>query len=218
MSNLTTMLASVKEDILEPADTTAITRHICTALRHFRGMRFAFSEKTDTFPTVANQEAYTPGSGSVPVAIYEIDHLAITINGYDREVRMVTWPELLRARTASSTAGKPKIAALYGGLLYLHPKPDAVHTITMRYIKDATRDAATGNEITTASAGTVTNEFFTVGEELLRTRTIYSWAMTRGASSSMATSAKLLYNEALSRLRHQYGVVAANGRQAPAYL
>lgn len=217
MSDFGTMVTSMKSDALDPADTDAMKRHIVAALKNYRGIRFEFAEKIGTFSTVADQEAYTPGAGGVPSAIFQIDRLQLTVNGRDVEIRMVPWLEYRNRKLAAATVHQPRIGAWYAGKLYLYPTPGAVYTVTIDYLFDATRDTATGNEITTASGDTVTNEFFTTAEELLRTRALYTWGLTRGVSDPLATRMKLLNNEAMAALQRRAALVRANNRQAPAY-
>lgn len=216
MSDFGTMIASMKADALDPADDTELKRHVVAALNHYRGERFEFSEKVGTFSTVADQEEYVQGVDDVPDGIFSIDELRITISSRIIKIPMIPWTEFRAKQKLTSTISQPRYAAFYASSIWLYPTPGAIYTIGIDFVFDATVDQ-NGDPITTASDNADTNDFFTIGEELVRTRALYTWAMTRGVSDEFATRMKLLNNEAYARLRARASAVRVDGLQAPVY-
>lgn len=211
------LITNIKNDILEPAEDADIKRHVVAALRHLSGERFDFAEVAGaSFNTVVSQEVYTQGSGGVPAAIKAIDHIFLTVGTARREIRLLPWDEYRRQRSAVNEPGTPETAAFYAKKLFLFPIPSEIRAVGLDYLTDATLDQ-TGAEITTSSALTVYNAFFNEGEELVRARAIYTWAMGRGDSETLATRMKLLYNETYSRMTRQHRRSRINGRQAPVH-
>lgn len=212
------LINNIKADILEPAEDTDIKRHIVAALRHLAGERFDFCEVVGAaFNTVAGQEMYTQGSGGVPAAIKAIDFMYVLQGTSRREIIVKPWDEFRGMRSATTEPGIPEYAAFAAKKLYFYPVPSEVVAIYLDYLIDGTLDQNSA-EITTSSALTVYNAFFNEGEELVRTRAIYTWAMARGDSEALATRMKLLYNECYTRMSRQYARSRVNGLQSPAYI
>jgi len=199
------MIDTIKAESHWPDEYTAILRHIVRALRYLRFERFYFSEKSDTFATVANQDAYERDT-DYPADLLEIDSLRCVWGSGDIILSKVSF-EQLRLEQSGSTANRntPEIYAWHGDKLYLWPTPGSVWTLNVDYCFDATRNAADGVEITTDAAGvnTMTNDFFTRGEELLCNRVLYSLALGRAEDAKAALTAKAAFDDALRSMKNE---------------
>lgn len=218
MSDLSTLQSQVLDELHESgtAESTIVKRHLVAALRHYRSMRFAFSEKVATFATVADQESYQTNGTEAPADIMEIDHMQWRTGASApwKPIERRLYVEQLWARENLTTTGQPDFWGFYRDRIYLWPTPSDAWTVQVHYHFDSARDAATGNEITESSAGTVTNDFFTRGAELLRTRAMYTYSLSRGDRPEVVTSAKMLNNEALQSMLRERELARATGHQA----
>lgn len=206
--DVTEMIATVKAESHWPDEDVAILRHLVRALRHFRHHRFYFSEKAGTLVTVADQSAYVRGSGAddVPADLLEIDSIRCEEGSGETILEKVSIEQMRLAQAGSTTGmNSPQIYSWHAETLYLWPTPGSVWTLNIDYLFDATRDTATGGEIVTDASGvaTMTNEFFTRGEELLCSRILYSLALGRAEDAKAALTAKTAYLEALNSLQNE---------------
>lgn len=217
MSDFGTLQDTIAEETHLPNESAAIKRHIVAALRYLKPYRFKFSEKSGSFSTVAGQAAYTPGTGGVPSDIMKIDSIRQQNGVIERPLRRVTIQEMRELQYAGAASGQSDIWAWHANKIVLWPTPSAVFTINLDYQFDATLNAANGAEITTASADTVTNDFFVRGEELLRARAIYTLCMGSSQDLELASSMKLLFDEVFSSLRYERDIRYLDGMQARGY-
>lgn len=118
-------------------------------------------------------------------------------------------------RPVSSTSIYPDIWAWFDQKLYVAPKLSSNTTIYIDYFKDATRDTASGNEITSAST-TQTNPWFTRGASALRYAVLAEfYAMPGWLDQNRAAAAATQRNAALNQMRDEYNLRKGVQRQAP---
>jgi hypothetical protein len=197
------MIDTVKAESHWPDEDTAILRHIVRALRHFRHERFYFSEKTGTFNAVTDQASYARDT-DYPADLFEIDALRVEDGSGETPLDRVSYETYVDMNAGStSTRGTPSVYAWHHDELFLWPTPGSAWVINVDYFFDATRDAASGDEITIDSSTAFTNDFFTRGEELLCARVLYSLSLGRAEDQKAALSAKAQYDEALRSLRSE---------------
>ena len=207
------MLATMKEEAHEPSEATAFTRHIVSALRYYRPKRFRFSEKTFSFSTVAGQQEYNGGVGGVPADVMELDWLRHVIGTVSRDLQRKSLIEFRVFESGAIASNYPEIFCWHHNRLLLWPTPAGVYTVKGDYFFDATRDGATGVVIDGTNTA-LTNDYFAVAEELLRTRALYSWAMGRAGWDEFATRMKLLNTESERSFNLERDLIAFNGMQA----
>lgn len=156
-------LAIMRARILdEMANDGALTSNqidnaIRTAIKHHERESFWFSQKTTSFDTVAGQEFY---ESTPPETFQNIVRIVSMRCGPDGS------KELLRGLDNSfvdemqdgSITGEPAHYSLYESKIRLYPIPEAVYSITLRYIQ----------KFSTVSADTDTNPWLTECEEMIR--------------------------------------------------
>lgn len=199
--NVGTMIADVQDETHWPSETTAIIRHMKAALRHYQRRRFYFSEKADTFATVAGQHTYI--RSEYPSDLLEIDSIRAVIGGGETVLNRIGLIEM-REKQANSTADRegPQYFSWLGDSLILFPTPGGAYTVKVDYLFDATRNATDGVEID-GTVLTHTNDYFTRGAEILRTRIIYSLGLGRAQDPQLSISMKTLNAEAEQSLEFE---------------
>ena len=113
MTDFGTLIDSMKSDALDPADDSEMKRHVVAALSYYRGKRFEFTEKHDTFDTVASQQSYTAGDTGFPVGIYDIDFLRLEIGTRLVPIEMMLWKKFRELETLTTVVHEPRAAAWY---------------------------------------------------------------------------------------------------------
>lgn len=204
MTTLTQLASNVATYVNRTDFTTQIELAINRAIQHYaRTVRFWFNETTGTFSTVANQLAYGSSDG-VPTNILKVDDVTITINSSDTEIldpRTLDW---VLDRNVSNIAGVPSDYAYFQNKFYLYPKPDAVYTITLYYLKSYT-------DLTSAQ----NNDFTDNAQDLLEMRAtwwVYSKLLRNKDAADEAKSAEL---ESLGTLIKQTERLISTGKVRP---
>ena len=222
--DFTTVRAIIAGELHEPDDDLYIGRYMSTALAHFRGEKFAFTDKATTITLVSGTNNYARGGGVVPGDLLSITNLQRLETGggiLGNKVRPVGIDEFRMFETSgSATSGQPDIYAWFEETLWLWPTPGEAYQCKLDYHIDSTVDSATGNTIDPDAAthlDTHTNEFFDRGRELLRTRTIYTYAMMRSHDNEAIGRAKALYYEAMRSLKGERDILKITGRRARSY-
>jgi hypothetical protein len=201
MSNVGIFITTIKEETHWPNEDDAIVRHMVAALRHYRSQRWYFSEKSGTFNTVASQAAYARGTPGYPADLMDIEDLRVVQGASEWELERISFDEMRQRQFASNVpANVPDAYCMWADTLILNPTPSGILVMNVDYILDSSIDTASGDPID-GSDNTHTNDYFTRGEELLRTRTIYAMALGRAEDTEFALSMKALNDEAERSLR-----------------
>jgi len=222
VADLGTVLDEILEETHEPAEGSAFKVKIQDLLLKLRGERYTFTNKTDTFPTVANQDEYVPGVGSVPADIKEIDFMRITSSGRKTPIEKRTFEELRRAQWIGLRSSEPRIWAWYADQIHFWPTPSGVFTISIDYFSDSTLSDESGHEgeafNPTTSADTFTNPFFRDAKHYLKWGVLVDWAMGRGDDEAMAMRARNEFLESKKALKRELVLKVVNGIQTPCYI
>lgn len=165
-STFGTMAAQMLEEAQKPGKLTFAKRSIVAALLHYQGFRARFSEKKSTASLTAAADEVTP-----PADLLSIDSMYWTPADASRSELMekVSLGRMREMKWNNATAGQPRYWTLHHDKIIVYPTPTVTgELLSIWYMFDATRDTATGNVITSASADAVTNEWFNTGEVALR--------------------------------------------------
>ena len=186
MSDLGTMENRIADELNRTDMTSHARTAILTAVKHFEGERFWFSEERATASTVASQEWY-----DLPTDFRGVDSITVTINNNAYPLIERTYNELEDWNISSSTyTGYPTDFAIYNDQLRLYPIPNDAYTLTISYIKN----------LSSLATATDTNAWMVEAEELIRSRAESDVCMRVIRDFERAQGFKLLEQEALKRL------------------
>lgn len=223
MSNYSTLLTSLQEEAHEPADSSVFARHVKAALYHMRPLVVPWSNTTTTLPLVSGQASYERGT-SLPGDVLSFDSVFLlypsSSDGLNVELTRVTIQRYRRLDVSTTTAvGTPSVYAWYDSKLYVWPKPGTTSQyLQIDYQRDATLDENTGVAFSASSPDNAfSNEYFRRGEEMLRTRALYTYALSRSKDSRDAETEHLLYNEARSSVMRERDMMELEGQQVASY-
>lgn len=147
-------------DDLDRSDLYSQTKlAINRAISYYKTEPFWFKETSSSFPTVANQEEYIYGTGSVPSDVEMIDIMECQLNGSKSPMVEIT-PFELEAKQSLLASGEPREYAQYQNRIKLYPIPNQVATILIKYTKN----------YTDLSADSDTNDWLTYAEDLIEAR------------------------------------------------
>lgn len=201
---LSDMRSRIADDLARSDLNTQIDKAINRAIYYYQKEPFWFKETTSSFPTVANQEEYVGGVGSVPSDIAEIDYLERTVSGSTISLTEITFTEL-EAKQSGTAVGLPYQFAQYQNRFKLYPIPNAVMTMPIGYTKSysaLTLDADT-------------NDWLTYAEDLIESRAKW-WLNSRVLKDlESAGMDKNAENDALLALRQLNVSKTAEGRVIP---
>jgi hypothetical protein len=185
-------------------------------LKELSAIRTLMMESTDTFPTVAAQEGYTPGSGGMAADVLAIDQLYWTSGNTRVEIPGPISVADLRFKYGNSGgAAHPSCWSWNANQLLLGPKPLGVITLSMDYTRDATLDTLTGAAITTAST-IQTNPWFDRGQAALRNAVLAEYfAMPAWRDQEAAALATVGKNAAIRSMKNEWAARKFRGGQAP---
>lgn len=212
-----------------PESLTVLREAVLRQLRSLQSVRTLFMEETASFtlPLTAphlGQYANSALSG-FPADVMEIDTVwrvagtaKVAIRGpFDiSEVRTYTSGHY--PFTSTVETGLPEIWAWFDDKLWVAPVLDTATAMGFDYFRDATRDTASGAELTTAST-TQTNPWFDRGEAALRTAVLadyYSQGQFLDGAKAQAYLGQR--NAYLADLKVERRQRLGGNRQAPLYL
>lgn len=214
--DMASLLSACASELQNDGEATSLTAHVVAALKHFRGKHYSFAEKTGSWSSTAGVQSYTPGSNSMPADVLKV--FSVTLIESSKRTLLpdpITVDEMRQRRQGIPANGKPSRWTWFADKLIFDVPTVASLTLEIDYLMDATRDAA-GALITAASATTVTNAFFVRGEELLRARVLWSYALGRGNNPDLAQRMAAVGESAHASLIRQRDQ-AKTPRQAPAH-
>jgi hypothetical protein len=189
MSNLTTMIERISDELDDDGLSDQIQRAINTAIRYYSSRRFFFTERTFTFTTVAAQESYDIDDAADIDTFLEVQDSYVTSNSIRYQVTPTDYPSLSAAQSGSATS-RPTNWAFFARSFYLYPIPDAAYTVTI-----------SGHcRLVTLDDDNPTNAWMTDGEELIRQRAKRILAMDVTKEPSDAQAAQALEEMALDAL------------------
>lgn len=179
--DLGTMVARVAEEVHEPADSSVIRSHVISALSHFRGKRFRFSEKHATFAFTASTSDYAlDESSDAPADLLQIDEMWRLEGSSKMKIQVVSLGELREMQSIGNTSeGYTAFVAEHARTLIFYPTPAQAWTVEVDYLFDCTRDRDTGELIMQDSEDGTTNDLFILGESMLRWRVLAEYCLGR---------------------------------------
>jgi hypothetical protein len=155
MTTYATMKTRIADEFVNESITTAqIENAIQSAIHHYEREAYWFNQKVGTFSTVANQETYTTAANADIPYIVRIDNMRSSEGNVLRGVSN----DHIEEMQDGSVIAPPGFFSRYSTVIRLYPIPDAVYTITMRYIY----------KLAVLSDGTDTNAWVDDCEELIR--------------------------------------------------
>lgn len=200
---------------------TLLKRFTVSVLKELSSDRTLAFEASTTFSTTAGVADYNNSvTSAFPADLLEVTRLYYKTGNTNREIPGPASMDDVRFRFANeaSTAAYPTAWGWNANKLVLAPAPSGVITLYLDYLKDGTRDAATGNEITTAST-TQTNEWFGRGERALRYAVLEQlYASSTHMDLTRAAAARQMKDEALAVLRREFRLRKEDGGQAEPWL
>lgn len=160
----------LSEEIHDPASDDLLARYLVRALRHFRGKRFSFSEKSAEMDLTVDVWEYGVEQG-LPGDLLAIDGVPVLRRGTGGTQwfpfrPQITMGEMRHLHLHGNMTGYPEDWTWYGRKLFVHPIPSITYPIVFDYHADFTRDEETG-VVLDADCITATNDFIREGEEAL---------------------------------------------------
>lgn len=200
-----------QNDRVEPYVREAIIRQ----LRLRSHLKLPWMESTFDFTTTADQTAYTAGYTNFPLDIARIDSLRRSeVGSTDADVEIAGPYDISDIRRSQanrvSDGVTPRQWGWHAGTLHLAPGVGYALVIAGDYQRDAMRDTATGDVITTAST-THTNPWFVEGQAVLMNFVLEEVYMgllkdsdAAGLAGSLARQAQHSIMEARTVLQENY--------------
>ena len=204
MTTRTVMKAKITDDIARSDVASQIAESITSAIDHYQGQRFFFTEtRGSTFATVADQSRYSSSDDTdIPLfvkldAVFLIDSSSIA-----HELKYKTPVEMENLLDSTAGSGRPFAYTYFANGFQLYPIPDAAYTIRpVGVIKKA--EPATDAE--------ASNVWMNEGAELIRCRAKLYLAIHVLRNDKLAVVMKLAETEALARLRRETTKKSASG-------
>lgn len=198
-----------------------IQRAIVRQLRRLSPIRTLFMEATDTFTTVDGQSEYDSSDETFLGTIQEIDAMWVETGSGTGLVRdpVVNVP-LRSARWdtyAGRTSGQPRAWAWHHDKLIFAPLVSGEHVVKLDYFQDSTRDAATGDLITTTSTSQ-SNSWFTDGDLVLRNFVLQEYHRSISKDYQLAQACGANAADGLRSLQREYLQAKGTAAQAPRQL
>lgn len=128
------MRTNIATDLKRSGLDSDIDRAINKALQFYETENFWFSEATDTFSTVANQQSYTTTDTGI-TDILQINKMTVTKNNIRYVLNPRTFQYIRDVNGNTSYKAYPADYALWDDKIWLYPTPDAVYTITVDYFQ-----------------------------------------------------------------------------------
>jgi len=185
--------------------------------------RMTLLESTFTFTLIQNQQTYDGAVSGFPADAIEFDNVwAKYVNdatGYKYEVkgpRPISEISLSHGPLVYGTnlGIRPYAYAFHDGKMWFSPIPSsAVITVGGEYLRDGTKDAASGNPITVDST-THTNPWFQRGETALLNAVLFDVYASILKDLQSASIFREMHEKALQVLREQHAGRSNPGGQA----
>lgn len=175
---------------------------LAQALREVQANRTLFMEATTTFDTVADQAEYDTADVGFPADLLLVDALWFTEQPSGTLTGPVPIREIRNSAFYPDTTGRPTAWAFHHGKLILWPTPNTAEELTLEYLKDATRDSTSGNEITSAST-TATSEWFERGAHVLKNWVLWDYYSTIAMNTERAAMANQRFHDGLDKFRDE---------------
>lgn len=191
-------------------------------LKELSNVRALFMQSTFTFNTVANQQEYDSATSGYPVDVQEFDTVYTkTSSVLGASYNLLTGPmPMARIREmwlAGYQSMYPMIWGFHHGKLCFAPTISGVTVVSGDYRKDATRDTASGNAITSADT-TTTNPWFDRGENVLQAAVLADYYTKIAKDQNAAQGCIALYQAGLATIaKDLQQKTSAKGAQAVAY-
>lgn len=149
------MVSRIGDELVRTDLDAQITNAIQSAVQHYRGERWWFTEVHDRTLSLSNSLEFYP----VFDDFAELDQVRIIIGRNFIPVDQQHYDTIQTWQT-NNIFGQPTDFAIYDGLAFFYPIPSKPYTTLWSYIK----------EISLPSLPADSSEFFTWGEELIRSR------------------------------------------------
>lgn len=232
MANRRTLKKQIQVELDKPNDGDSIDRAICEALRHLRGEQFWFNQDRLSLTTVAEQWEYDLPDDFVRLH----SDLYFQRSGSETTRRALTfrtspWSEEYKHAgsdpfhigdwEAGIQYGPPHSFSIYGNKVMLNPIPDTSGDLVVGpYIKDLGTplydyDGSAWDfydpDGVTPLAVDYTNDWFTHGQDVLRTKAVYYLQQNIYRDLEGTQLALGQHLEAVTRLRKRSNALTAGG-------
>lgn len=149
------MVSRIGDELVRTDLDSQITAAISSAVQHYRGERWWFTEVRDKTLSLTNSLEFYPLFDDFA----ELDQFRIIIGRNFIPMDQQHYDTIQTWQT-NNIFGQPTDFAIYDGMVFLYPIPSQPYSTLMSYVK----------EVPLPSMAADTNEFFTYGEELIRSR------------------------------------------------
>jgi hypothetical protein len=165
-----TMLDRIEDEILRTDLNSNVQSAIKSAIRHYESQRFWFTEGNNSGEVTtgsSNTATYT-----ISAEWINIDSLTTTVasNEYQLIPRTADWFREINTNVLTVT-GTPTDYAFHGNTFWLYPSPNSAYPLTIYGHRKITELDSSGDMTLTDT--TVTNDWFTQAEEVIRCRAKY---------------------------------------------
>lgn len=202
MSDFATVKAQLVATVLNShSSTTALlAAAMVNQLQALQPEIMPFMERSSQFSTVANQAAYDDNTVGFPKGLLRFDRLYYDFGNWQLYLDVVD-PDTLRWFQEQPAVAYPRRIAWQEEKLQFGPAPADVYVVKWDITLDSKKDAATGDEITTAST-TQTNPWFTEGVVPFKHLALADYYMTSpDPRPDLAQNQTALAQSQLGRLR-----------------
>lgn len=198
-----------------PAIQAATVRY----LEELSSKRMTLLEGTFQFTLVAGQMQYGSGTTGFPADVQEFDNVWVArtadTTGTRWELKGPQQIAEVSLRSSNVFKAVPDAYAFHDNRIWIAPPPPDGYVLGGEYLKNGTKDEATGNPITAAST-TATNPWFGRGKHALMNKVLADIYATQLKDFQVAGAFDVLAEGALQRLRDEQIGRSATGYQVRA--
>lgn len=195
--NFASLKTRLLSEIKRPSLAAEASSHILRAIEYYANRRTWKNEGTNTITTTAST-----ATKAVPTGLREIGRVAVVVAGFDYELDKITREVMADRQGADTGTGQPIEYSWEDGNLKFWPIPDAAYTVNVTGIYDDTA----------LSAGTDTNSWTTIGEDLIVARAKYTICRDITLDTEMMALAQMAERSARNRLFSETNHRTATGK------
>jgi hypothetical protein len=165
-----TMIDRIEDEILRADLNSNVQSAIKSAIQHYESRRFWFTEgnnDADSVATVTNSTTYTLSSEWIEIDSFTVE---VSSNEYQLIPRTVDWFREINTNPTTVT-GIPTDYAFHNNTFWLYPTANGAYPLRIYGHRKITGLDASGNLTLTDTS--ITNNWFTDAEELIRNRAKY---------------------------------------------
>lgn len=202
MSTFAQVKSRILSEIKRPSLAAEASAHMLRAIEYYANRRTWKNEGTNTISTTA-----ATATKAIPTGLRDVSRVAVVVAGYDYELDKITREVMADRQGADTGAGQPIEYSWEDTVFKFWPIPDAVYTVNVTGIYDDTA----------LSAGTDTNSWTTIGEDLIVARAKFTICRDITLDTEMMALAQMAERSARTRLFGETNARTSTGKVCPGW-